>query len=128
MDQYDTFDDFLDYRDYADDDYEPEMPEYMGQIQKIIDAEVERRLAEKVADIEELRKQQEEYRDTLMERSQTIGELQRELKAAKRAAERAEADKQAELQRKRTETFKELFNGWDETDRAYMLYDNTHHV
>lgn len=127
MAYYEDFDDFLDFRD-DDDEYEPDLPEYMGQIEEIINAEVERRLDEKVADIEKLRQEQETYRENLTERSQKIGELQKELNAAQRAVADAEKKLQAELDRKRTEAFNDLTNGWHEVSEAFMIEEETSYI
>lgn len=119
---YEEIDDFYDLVN-NDDDYEPELylPDYLRQIEKVIDAEVERRLTEKVSDMDKLRKEQETYHEILLERSTMINELNKELNAAKRTVAEAEKKLKAEIEHKRTDAFKELTNGWHEVTTAYML-------
>jgi len=107
---------------YYDYEYDPpEIPEYLMQIDEIVAQEVQRQVEASNADIQALREKEalwiektNKLQEDLRKANLAVGEVASKAKQAEEAL-------QKELARKRTETVKEAFDGWDEAQEAYVV-------
>lgn len=106
-----------------------ELPEYMEQIQSVVDAEVERRLAEAVKDMDVLREEQKKYQEDRDRWAEIIRENEKKRHEAERKLEQMEKEKEAAINEAKAKKLEELFEGWHQDDMCYIVeYDRAYPV
>lgn len=107
------------YDDY--EDYTLELPEYMEAIQSAVDAEVERRLAETVKDLDTLREVQNSYEADRECWHEQIYESDKRRHEAERKLEQMEKEKESAINEAKSKKIEELFDGWHKDDMCYIV-------
>lgn len=107
---------------YYDYEYDPpEIPEYLMQIDEIVSQEVQRQVEASNADIQALREKEALWIEKTNKLQEDLRKATLAVGEAAGRAKQAEEALQKELARKRTETVKEAFDGWDEAQEAYVV-------